>query len=92
MQVTRKIQGYEVLFTTKIQSRSKIVTFYVVGGGSGPCSSWLEAWSEAVENVRLTIMTHEHMALCRAEREAERLARVQKHQEKQRRRANARAR
>lgn len=90
MQVIKTIGGRQVEFLARIRGELKLIDVSVIGGGSGPALSWLQAWAMAhhlVRNADERIIRKKAVA---AARDADRLARVAKHQAKQRRRAEAR--
>ncbi|WP_186214970.1 hypothetical protein [Burkholderia gladioli] len=88
MKATKVIGGYEVVFTTSLSATTKLVDVRVVGGGCGPTGTWTNAWRLAHELVGYAIEAREAAARRAAEKEASRLARVEKHQAKQRRRSS----
>lgn len=86
----KMIGGREVIFRTNIQSNfpacPKIFDVGISPGGSGPCTSWPQAWTRAHELVRLRDEYEAAVAAAEAKKEVARLARIAKHEAKQKRR------
>lgn len=87
MRATRQIDGHEVIFTTWYFGDKKWIDVRVVGGGFGPSPNWIEAWSLMREMVANAVERDALALQLDAERKAARLARVAKHEAKQKRRA-----
>lgn len=89
MQAIKTIRGYEVRFIASMRDQLKLVDVMVIGGGCGPALTWIEAWEMAHEMVGYAIERDLCEAATAARKESERLARVAKHEAKQKRRAPA---
>lgn len=89
MQVIKTIGGHQVEFLARIIDNMKLIDVRVIGGGCGPCFTWLEAWAMAHQMVRYVDERIAAEKDAAAAKEAGRLARVAKHEAKQRRRAVA---
>lgn len=89
MQVIKTIGGHRVEFLARIRGSMKLIDVRVIGGGCGPAGTWLQAWAMAHQLVRNVDERIAREAAAAAEKEADRIERVARHEAKQRRRAAA---
>lgn len=88
MQVIKTIGGRRVEFLARVRSADRLIDVRLVdSGGCGPASRWVDAMALARSLVRNRDEYEAAMAAAAADKEAARLARVAKHEAKQKRRA-----
>lgn len=88
MQVIKTIGGRRVEFVARVRANDRLIDVRLIdGGGCGPCIKWAEAWTLAKDLVCNRDEYECAMGQAEAEKEAARLARIAKHEAKQRRRA-----
>ncbi len=89
MQVIKTVGGRQVEFLARILGDMKLIDVRVVGGGCGPAVTWLDAWAMAHQMVAYADERIARERAATAAKESNRVARVAKHEAKQRRRAAA---